>query len=286
VVRKKAVLSSTAFLFMRTPFIAGNWKLNKTIGEAQDFAREFAPLVADLTDVQIALFPVFTAIAALKSALGESNVEVGGQDFYWKASGAYTGEVSLPLLADAGASVVLIGHSERRGRFGVPEPDLEGEAGRVFGDSDHSVNKKLLAALDSLLTPIVCVGETLGERENGHTDAVVENQVVMALDGVDTAQVARIVLAYEPVWAIGTGRTCDAAEANRVCGIVRATVAGKFGAQAGEAVRIQYGGSVKPESARELLALPNIDGALVGGASLKADSFAEIVRAARGKENL
>ena len=265
---------------MRTPFIAGNWKLNKTIGEAQSFAREFASLVQDAQGVQIALFPVLISINALKSALGESKVEVGGQDFYWKASGAYTGEVSLPLLEDAGASVVLIGHSERRGRFGVPEPDLEGEAGRVFGDSDHSVNKKLLAALGSPLTPIVCIGETLTERQNGHTDAVVENQTTMALEGVDSGQIERVVFAYEPVWAIGTGQTCDAAEANRVCGVVRATVAAKFGSGAGEAVRIQYGGSVKPEGARELLSLEHIDGALVGGASLKADSFAAIVRAA------
>ena len=264
---------------MRTPFIAGNWKLNKTIGESQSFAREFAPLVQDVEGVQVALFPVFTAISALKTALGDSKVEVGGQDFYWKASGAYTGEVSLPLLEDAGASVVLLGHSERRGRFGMPEPDLEGEAGRVFGDSDHSVNKKLLAALGSSLTPIVCVGETLTERGNGHTDAVVENQIVMALNEVDASQIARVVFAYEPVWAIGTGQTCEADEANRVCGVVRTTVAAKFGLDAGETVRIQYGGSVKPESARELLSMEHIDGALVGGASLKPDSFAAIVRA-------
>lgn len=266
---------------MRTPFIAGNWKLNKTIGEARAFASEFAPLVADIPDVQIGLFPVFTSIATLSEALGNSNVEVGGQDFYWKASGAYTGEVSLPLLEDAGAKLVLIGHSERRGRFGVPEPDLEGEAGRVFGESDHSVNKKLLAALSSSFTPIVCVGETLTERSNGHTDAVVENQTVMALADVEAGQIARVVFAYEPVWAIGTGEVCASDEANRVCGVIRATVASKFGADAGDAVRIQYGGSVKADNARELLSLEHIDGALVGGASLKADSFAEIVRAAR-----
>lgn len=266
---------------MRTPFIAGNWKLNKSIGEARAFASEFAPLVADISDVEIGLFPVFTAISALSESLQQSNVQVGGQDFYWKASGAYTGEVSLALLADAGAKLVLIGHSERRGRFGVPEPDLEGEAGRVFGESDHSVNKKLLAALGSTLTPIVCVGETLTERKNGHTDAVVENQTVMALAEVDANQIARVVFAYEPVWAIGTGEVCASDEANRVCGVIRATVASKFGQDAGESVRIQYGGSVKADNARELLSLPHIDGALVGGASLKADSFAQIVRAAR-----
>ena len=178
---------------------------------------------------------------------------------------------------------MLIGHSERRGRFGVPEPDLSGEAGRVFGESDASVNLKLRAALASALTPIVCVGETLVERQNGHTDATIRNQVVLALSGVSEQMVGRVVFAYEPVWAIGTGEVCASDEANRVCGVVRATVAAEFGADAGDAVRIQYGGSVKPDNARELLALPDIDGALVGGASLKADSLAQIVRAAQIK---
>ncbi len=267
---------------MRTPFIAGNWKLNKTIGEARAFATEFLPLVSDIRGVQMGLFPPFTAISALSDSLRGSAVEVGGQDFYWRASGAYTGEVSLPLLEEAGARLVLIGHSERRGRFGVPEPDLEGEAGGVFGESDASVNLKLRAALDSGITPIVCVGETSEERKNGQTDATVRRQVVLALSGVSEQQVGRVVFAYEPVWAIGTGEVCASEEANRVCGVIRATVASDFGAGEGAAVRIQYGGSVKPDNAHELLSLPHIDGALVGGASLKADSFAAIVRAAQG----
>lgn len=266
---------------MRTPIIAGNWKLNKTIGEAKSFAEEFKPLVADVQGVDTLLCPVFTALAATSEALQGSAVGVGAQDMYWKDSGAYTGEVSPPLLKDAGATYVILGHSERRGRFGVPEPDLEGHAGAVFGDSDQSVNKKLHAALAAGLLPIVCVGETLQERQNGHTDAVVENQVVMALDGVSAEQAAALVLAYEPVWAIGTGETCEADEADRVCGVIRATVANGFGAAAGEGVRVQYGGSVKPDNAADLLGRPNIDGALVGGASLKADSFAAIVRAAQ-----
>lgn len=271
-----------AFLFdpMRTPIIAGNWKLNKTISEARDFVASFKPMIEDVSDVEVLLCPVFTAIAATKDAIGGAAIAVAAQDMYWKDSGAYTGEVSAPLLLDAGASYVVLGHSERRGRFGVPEPDLEGQAGAVFGDSDQSVNKKLHAALAHGLTPIVCVGETFTERHNGHTDAVVENQTVMALDGISAEQIATIVFAYEPVWAIGTGETCEADEANRVCGVIRATIAAGFGGAAGEAVRIQYGGSVKPENAAQLLSLEHIDGALVGGASMKPDSFAAIVKAA------
>jgi triosephosphate isomerase len=266
---------------MRTPLIAGNWKLNKTIAQAEAFAEELKPLVADIAGVEVLLCPVFTALYPLREEVQGANIMLGAQDVFWKESGAYTGEVSAALLKDAGCTHVIIGHSERRGRFGVPEPDLEGEAGHVFGDNDHSVNKKLRAALEAGLTPIVCVGETLVERNNGHTDAVVENQVAMALQDVGAAQAAKIVFAYEPVWAIGTGETCDAAEANRVCGVIRAAIGGVLGADATEAVRIQYGGSVKPDNAVELLSQPHIDGALVGGASLKADSFAAIVRAAQ-----
>jgi triosephosphate isomerase len=266
---------------MRTPIIAGNWKLNKTISEARDFIAAFQPLVADANGVEIVLCPVFTALSASKEAIGAAPISLAAQDMYWKDSGAYTGEVSAPLLIDAGAKYVLLGHSERRGRFGVPEPDLEGQAGAVFGDSDQSVNKKLTAALSHGLIPIVCVGETLQERQNGHTDAVVENQVVMALNGISEAQISTIIFAYEPVWAIGTGETCEADEANRVCGIIRATVSAGFGAGAADAVRIQYGGSVKPDNAAQLLSLEHIDGALVGGASMKPDSFAAIVQAAK-----
>ena len=265
---------------MRTPIIAGNWKLNKTIAETSAY---FSQLTADLdatSGVDVVIFPPFTALAAAKTGAANSEIQVGAQDIYWKDSGAYTGEVSAPLLIEAGATYVLVGHSERRGRFGVPEPDLEGQAGNVFGDSDASVHLKTAAALAGGLVPIVCVGELLTERQNGHTDAVVENQVAQALDGLDAAQVSGLVLAYEPVWAIGTGETCDASEANRVCGVIRATVASQFGTAVGEAVRIQYGGSVKPESAQQLLSMEHIDGALVGGASLKADSFAAIVQAA------
>jgi triosephosphate isomerase len=268
---------------MRIPLIAGNWKLNKTIAEARAFVAELGPLVEGIDDVEVLLCPVFTSLHAMREKIVGKNVLLGGQDMFWKSSGAYTGEVSAPLLKDAGCTHVIIGHSERRGRFGVPEPDLEGEAGHVFGDNDHSVNKKVLAALENELVPIICVGETLTERKNGHTDMVVQNQTVMALQDVDASAAAQIVFAYEPVWAIGTGETCETAEADRVCGVIRGAIAGVLGTGAAEVVRIQYGGSVKPDNARELLGQRHIDGALVGGASLKADSFAAIVRAAQNE---
>lgn len=265
---------------MRTPIIAGNWKLNKTIAEATSFVNDFKPLVAAVSGVEIVLCPVFTALSATSAAVAGSAIGVGAQDIYWKESGAYTGEVSGPLLKDAGATHVVLGHSERRGRFGVPEPDLEGPAGGVFGDTDQSVNKKLFAVLKTGLVPIVCVGETLAERQKGNTDAVIAGQTTAALEGISAAELAGIVFAYEPVWAIGTGETCDAAEANRVCGVIRATLAAGFGEATAQQVRIQYGGSVKPENAAELLGQEHIDGALVGGASMKPDSFAAIVLAA------
>jgi len=262
---------------MRTPLIAGNWKLNKTIGEATAFIEELKPLVADIANVEVLLCPVLTALAASREAASGTDILLGGQNVFWKDSGAYTGEVSVALLKDAGCTHVIIGHSERRGRFGVAEPELEGDAGRVFGDTDHSVNNKTIAAIEGGLVPIICVGETLVERRNGHTDGVVQNQTVMALQNVKSSN---IVFAYEPVWAIGTGETCAAEEADRVCGVIRQAIAGVLGEGAADAIRIQYGGSVKPDNAEDLLGRPHIDGALVGGASLKADSFAAIVRAA------
>jgi triosephosphate isomerase len=265
--------------YMRTPIIAGNWKLNKTIAEARSFVSELKPLVADSSNVDVVIVPPFTALAAAAEAAQGTNIKIAAQDMYWKDSGAYTGEISAPMLLDAGCQYVVLGHSERRGRFGVPEPDLEGQAGNVFGDSDQSVNKKLHAALQHGLIPIICVGETLTERQNGHTDAVVQNQTAASLEDIDTSTASTLIFAYEPVWAIGTGETCASDEADRVCGVIRATIASAFGAEAGEAVRVQYGGSVKADNAADLLGRSNIDGALVGGASLKADSFAAIIKA-------
>ena len=262
---------------MRTPLIAGNWKLNKTIAEATAFIEELKPLIADIANVEVLLCPVATALAASRESAEGSSILLGGQNVFWKDSGAYTGEVSVGLLKDAGCTHVIIGHSERRGRFGVPEPELEGDAGKVFGDNDHSVNNKTLAAIAGGIVPVICVGENLVERNNGHTDGVVQNQTTVALQNVQSSE---IVFAYEPVWAIGTGETCAAEEADRVCGVIRAAIAGVLGEDASQAIRIQYGGSVKPDNAEDLLGREHIDGALVGGASLKADSFAAIVRAA------
>ncbi len=264
---------------MRTPLIAGNWKLNKTIVEAVAFVDDLKPLIEGVEGVEILLCPVFTVLPVISQAAEGSAIVTGAQDIFWKASGAYTGEVSAPFIKDAGAAYVLVGHSERRGRFGVPEPELEGDAGKVFGDNDTTVNKKTLTALQNGLTPIICVGETLAERQAGTTDSIVQAQTRAALQDVDDN--ADLVFAYEPVWAIGTGETCEADEANRVCGVIRATVGEVFGDDAAQNVRVQYGGSVKPDNAQDLLGREHIDGALVGGASLKADSFAAIIKAAQ-----
>lgn len=263
---------------MRKPVIAANWKLNKTIQEAQAFIVEFSPLVAAIPNVEIIVCPVFTALASVSESAQGTNIAIGAQDIFWKNNGAYTGEVSAPLLKDAGAQYVIIGHSERRGRFGVPEADLEGDAGKVFSDTDASVNAKIKAALAHNLIPIICVGETLEEREANRTDAVIEAQVTAALAGIDGVE--KTIFAYEPVWAIGTGKTCDSAEAGRVCGFIRSVIGNVANESISDAVRIQYGGSVKAENAAELLSHSEIDGALVGGASLKAETFAPIVEAA------
>ncbi len=265
---------------MRTPLIAGNWKLNKTTAEAIEWIEAFKPLVAGHENVEILVCPVAVAIGSLVAATMDANIEIGAQNTYWKDSGAYTGELSPAILKAEGVKYVIVGHSERRGRFGVSEPDLEGEAGRVFGDSDSSVNLKVRALIEHEMTPIICVGETLSERKSGQTDAIVSAQVKAAVKDVDKEKLGALVFAYEPVWAIGTGETCEAEEADRVCGVIRSAVGAQGDESTSEKVRVQYGGSVKPDNAQDLLSRPHIDGALVGGASLKPDVFAEVVRAA------
>jgi triosephosphate isomerase len=230
--------------------------------------------------VEVVVCPPFTALAAARQALGAADLSLGAQDVFWKEAGAYTGQVSAPMLRDLGVSHVIIGHSERRGRFGVAEPDFSPDVLRHFGETDATVNRKTKAALAAGLVPLVCVGETLTERQNGHTDVVVRAQVEGTLQQIAAGDAARIVWAYEPVWAIGTGEVCDPDEADRVCGVVRAAVGALCDAPTAESVRIQYGGSMKPDNAPELLARPHIDGGLIGGASLKAGDFAAIVRAA------
>lgn len=263
---------------MRRKIIAGNWKMNKLGAEAAQLVAELSPLVADRTDVDVLVCPPYTALVTTAAALGGTSIALGAQDVFWKEKGAYTGQIAPSMLVDVGVTYAIIGHSETRGRFGVPEPDFTPEVVQHFGESDATVNRKLKACLAAGLKPIVCVGETLSERKAGDADVVIAAQVRGALAGVATEAVAGLVFAYEPVWAIGTGEVCEAAEADRVCGVVRATVLELHGAEAAAAVRVQYGGSVKPDNAADLLARPNIDGALVGGAALKAADFAGIVQ--------
>jgi triosephosphate isomerase len=266
---------------MRRQVIAGNWKLNKTIAEARELCAALVEARLGSAAADVVVCPPYTALAAAREVLEGSGIELGAQDLFWRPSGAYTGQVSAAMLKDAGCSHVIIGHSESRGRFGAPEEGFTDDVLAHFGESDRTVNLKTKAALAGGLTPIVCCGELLAERRDGRTDAVVRGQIERGLEGLSVEQVAGLILAYEPVWAIGTGEVCASDEANRVCGVIRETVAARFGRHTAEAVRIQYGGSVKPENAPELLRQEQIDGALVGGACLKAADFIAIVQAAR-----
>jgi triosephosphate isomerase len=264
----------------RIPLIAGNWKMNKMVAEGVELVRELLPRIQGLGKVEVAVCPPATALAGVGQAIDGTPIALGGQDIFWAESGAFTGMLSPLMLLDVGCKYAIIGHSERRGRFGKPDESLSPDAAKVFGDTDASVNLKVKAALKHRLIPIMCIGETLPEREDGKTDAIVSGQVKAGLQGLTPEQVAGMVLAYEPVWAIGTGRACDATEANRVCGVVRSTVGEMFGAAAAEQVRVLYGGSVTEENAHELISQPEIDGGLVGGASLNAVKFSQIVQAA------
>lgn len=264
----------------RVPFIAGNWKMNLTVAEGVALVKELMPRVNGLGGVDIAVCPPATALHAVGEALADSEVALGAQDVFWADSGAFTGMLSPLMLLDVGCAYAIVGHSERRGRFGKPDESLSEEAARVFGDTDASVNLKVKAVLEHKLIPIVCVGETLPEREAGRTDETVAGQVQSCLADLTAKQVSGLVLAYEPVWAIGTGHACEAPEANRVCGVIRSVVGDTFGADASKAVRIQYGGSVNEQNAHDLISQPEIDGGLVGGASLDASKFSQIVQVA------
>ncbi len=264
----------------RVPLIAGNWKMNKTVAEGVTLVKELMPRVDGLDNVEVAVCPPATALHAVGRALAESAIALGAQDVFWQESGAFTGLLGPPMLLDVGCTYVIIGHSERRGRFGKPDESLSPEAARVFGDTDASVNLKVEAALKHALVPIVCVGETLPEREDGRTDEIVSAQLRADLAGLTAEQARGLIVAYEPVWAIGTGRACDAPEANRVCGLIRQVLHDVFGGEAAAGARIQYGGSVSPDNAHDLMSQPEIDGALVGGASLDATKFSQIVHAA------
>jgi len=252
---------------MRKTIIAGNWKMNKNITEAIELANGLRRALYQLGDsaVDIILCPPYTALAEVAEVIQDSNIQLGAQDLFWEDSGAYTGEVSAPLLKDAGAKFVIIGHSERR---------------QYFGESNESVNKKLKAALKHGLTPIVCVGETLKEREEQKTFKVLEDHVNNGLRGLTADEASLIVLAYEPVWAIGTGKTATSAQAQEAHKYIRGLVEKLFGREVADVLRIQYGGSVKPDNSAELIAQADVDGALVGGASLTVDSFSQIVNKA------
>ena len=264
----------------RIALIAGNWKMNKTAGEGVALVKELIPRLRGLKGADVAVCPPATALYPVGRELAGTAIALGAQDVFWAESGAFTGMISPVMLKDLGCTYVIVGHSERRGRFGKPEESLREEALRVFGDTDDSVNLKVKAAFKHDLVPIMCCGEILSEREAERTDDVVAGQVRAGLEGLTAGQVGSMVIAYEPVWAIGTGRACDALEANRVCGLIRQTVKEAFGEAAAERVRIQYGGSVTDANAHELLSQHEIDGALVGGASLEASKFGVIVQAA------
>ncbi len=251
---------------MRIPFVAGNWKMYKTVHEAVVFVKEFRGLVKDVNDVEIVLAPPFTAVHAVAEAARHTNIGVAAQDVHWEREGAFTGEVSAAMVKEAGAEYVIIGHSERR---------------RLFGETDALVNRKVAAAIGSGLTPIVCIGETLDEREANATLDVLDRQIRDGLAGVTAEQLAELVIAYEPVWAIGTGRNATAAQAGEAHAHIRKRLRQWIDADAAERCHILYGGSVKPDNIRELVGEPDVDGALVGGASLDVASFCEIVTRSR-----
>jgi len=248
---------------MRRPFIAGNWKMYKDIDEAVALAGELARRLADPGEVDVAVCVNAVALAKVVEALKDSPVAVGAQNLHWKAEGAFTGEISAKMILSAGAEYVIIGHSERR---------------HIFGETNEMVRDKLDAALAAGLRPILCVGERLEEREAGRTEAVVRDHVESALGGRPAEEVVKTTIAYEPVWAIGTGKTATPGQAQDVHAFIRGLVASGWGTEVAGAVRIQYGGSVKPDNVDGLMARPDIDGALVGGASLDAGSFERLVK--------
>ena len=251
---------------MRTPFIAGNWKMHKTVADTVKYVKELRGLVKDMTGVEIVVAPPFTALHAAGEAARNSNVGVAAQDLHWERDGAFTGEISAGMIAETGAEYVIVGHSERR---------------TLFGETDASVNRKIAAAFAGGLTPIVCIGETLDQRDRNETFSVLDRQIRDGLDGVTSEQLVQLVMAYEPVWAIGTGRNATPAQAAEAHGHIRKRLQQWFGAQPSELCRVIYGGSVKPENIGDLASQPDVDGALVGGASLDVKAFFDIVSRSR-----
>jgi triosephosphate isomerase len=251
---------------MRKPVIAGNWKLFKTAAEAAELVNGLLPLVAGAADVEIVVAPVFTVLERVSRLISGSTIKLSAQDCFWEAEGAFTGEVSPKMLLDAGCSHVIIGHSERR---------------QYFSETDETVNRKINGALAAGLVVLFCIGETLAEREDGRTFAVLKKQLAGGLADIPESGLQSVIVAYEPVWAIGTGKTASDDQAQEAHAFIRAEIISLYSVAAADQVRILYGGSVKPENIAGLIAKPDIDGALVGGASLKADSFAALVHAAQ-----
>ena len=245
---------------MRKPIIAGNWKMNKTPSEAKALVSALVPLVADAKCDVVVCTPAVN-FAAVSEAIKGTNIKLGAQNMHWKESGAYTGELSAAMLKESGVEYVILGHSERR---------------QYFGETDATVNLRTLAAVKAGLTPIICVGEKKEEREAGYTNALVSYQTLIALSGLTAEQVKGVVIAYEPVWAIGTGLTATDEQANETIGVIREAIRSAYGDVADE-VRIQYGGSMNPKNCKGLMAQPEIDGGLIGGASLKAEDFSKVV---------
>ena len=253
---------------MRSIMIAGNWKMYKSNSEAKELVEGLINNTKEIVKTKMIVCPPYTALALASDLAKGSGIQVGAQNMYWEEQGAFTGEISTEMIKSTGATFVIIGHSERR---------------QFFGETDETVNKKLIAALQSELNPIVCIGESLEERESGVTNDVVGNQVEKALSGIDSESMKKIILAYEPIWAIGTGKTATPQQAQDVHKFIRSVLVKLYNNEVADEIVIQYGGSVKPDNASELLSQPDIDGALVGGACLKADSFSAIINAA---ENL
>ncbi len=247
---------------MRKAIIAGNWKMNMTPSRGVELVTALKPLVADAA-CDVVICPPFVDLVAVGEAIRGSNIRLGAQNMHFAEKGAYTGEISADMLRELGVEYVIIGHSERR---------------QYFAETDETVNKKVVAALEKGLTPIMCCGETLEQREAGITDDFVSGQVEAGLNGLSAEQVKQVVIAYEPIWAIGTGKTATKEEANATIGVVRKTVARVFGDEAAAAVRIQYGGSMNAKNATELMSMDQIDGGLIGGAALKPEDFAKVVK--------
>lgn len=246
---------------MRKPIIAGNWKMNKTPEEAKELVTALVPLVKD-AKCDVVICPPFVDLCAVKPIIAGTNIHLGVQNIHWAEKGAFTGEISADMLKAHGVEYAIVGHSERR---------------QYFGETDATVNQRTKAAIAAGITPIICVGESLEQRESGVTNAVVSGQTKAALDGIEAKDVETLVIAYEPIWAIGTGKTATKEDANATIAVIRGAIAEVYGKDVAEKVRIQYGGSMNPKNASELMSMPEIDGGLIGGASLKAEDFSKVV---------